>query len=288
MPVNISDYPLILDRILTYTPWSALPALRATSKELAKFANATLWNHVVVAPHGPVLAITDPYTRRRVPGLRFEGSHTGPTLRRITEFTDTVDLVGDAEALRQHPLWFHFRQLAETKRIRATQAICDLLINPKEVVLQFDVDVERPIIRLQPGHRFKRLLVFVPINNALVAPRRYANNGRFLSASQLLVRCDEVVIVFVPGASEPDSSYLPDDNFVYWPLSDTEPRDNTHCRPFDLIITQAINPSVERSVTLVGMETSIHTRMATIEGPSSEALVLHELRHQVAELQDVY
>ncbi|WOO85462.1 uncharacterized protein LOC62_07G008961 [Vanrija pseudolonga] len=253
------------------------PALRATNKELAKFANATLWNHLAVAPHGPVLAVTDPYTRRRVPGMRLEGAHTGPTLRLIAQQTATVDLVGHADALHKHPLWLHFRRLAETKRIRCTQAISDLLLQPTEVVLHFDVDVSRLSPTTQPSPRFKRLLAFVSINDALVAPRLRAHEAGFKAAASVLSRSDELVLVFVPGAQEPDIDY--------WRRNlQPSPVSHLHYRAFELVLGKSITPSfeLERSATFVGMETSIHTRLVVkMDTTSSEAQRLEHLRREM-------
>lgn len=274
MPFNISEYPYVLDKVLSFASWATFPALRTTSKDVAKFTNPTLWNHVAIKAQGSTLAIMDPFTHSRIPGLRLEGKHTAATLRHIVAFTSTIDLIGDADALRQSPLWPHFRRIAETKRLRATHAICHLLSNPSEVIAHYDLGASphsRPDFE---SIHFQRLFLVVPITQDMGEMRpnlEIPRFHRFIASHSFVARSQELILVLVPGDWQPPLNYS--STFI---SATTNP---LPYRPLDIVLYHSLDPLFARSTTFVGLEW-IHGPSIDQERPQAKRALLEHLgRH---------
>lgn len=251
----LSDHPHILDRILSHAAWNTLPTLRQTTKEVASFANAVLYRHVVVNVRGTTLELLDPFRMERVPGLRLERGHADypRVLERLSKYTRTFDFValglGDLEGLARAAVWRDVKRIAESKRIRSSEPITYLLDTPEEVVLHYTANSSPYSKRELLSTLFKRLVLQVNISDALT--RRFHETtaaGRINSIIRklgFLCRPREIIILFTQGSGEPipwwkDVQYKPGDHPV---------------RPFDLLLDMAFCPWTDRAVTLVGLET---------------------------------
>lgn len=78
-PLDHTAYPHVLDLVLRFAPYDALPTLRLVSRHVSEFACARLYAHVAIAVLHPQegslargdVTLTDPVHRRRIPGLRW-------------------------------------------------------------------------------------------------------------------------------------------------------------------------------------------------------------------------
>lgn len=150
MALDAAFYPHVLDAVLAHAPWDALPALRGVSKALLARVSEITYAHVAVridhAADGDsaAIAILDPYTLRRIPGLRFDASRELDhrlTVARLARYTVTLDVLDeDGEQLAPVQQWV-FRRLracfANVKMLRCTSPFGLLVARSPDTVVFF-------------------------------------------------------------------------------------------------------------------------------------------------------
>ncbi|KAL1405581.1 hypothetical protein Q8F55_009220 [Vanrija albida] len=245
--IPLDTHPHLLDRVLSHAPWSALPALRATSHTTAAFADAVLCAHVVVTLRGRALALLDPFRMARIPGLRFDPQHAdyAATLRRLAAHTHTFDFVSLGGARG----WADLKRIAETRRIRAAEAITYLLDAPEDVVLFHTVDLKPRDRRELKSTPFKRLVLRLDISQAHTTqfasgPQALGPMTNFAANSGYLYRARELAVLFSQGSGRP----------VGWWREVMDAPNEHPVRPLDILLSTAFCPLISHDVTFAGLE----------------------------------
>ncbi|WOO85410.1 uncharacterized protein LOC62_07G008909 [Vanrija pseudolonga] len=105
-PLDHTAYPHVLDLVLSFAPYDALPTLRLVSRHLHEYASARLYVHVAIAVLHPQkgslargdVTLTDPVHRRRIPGLRWR-----PWPERYYPITSDASMSGSAASRKPEP-----------------------------------------------------------------------------------------------------------------------------------------------------------------------------------------
>ncbi|WOO85461.1 uncharacterized protein LOC62_07G008960 [Vanrija pseudolonga] len=272
MHLSLSDHPHILDRILSHAAWSTLPTVRQTTKEVAAYANAVLYRHVVVNVRGTALELLDPFRMQRVPGLRLEPRHPDYklTLQRLAAHTSTFDFVAigvmTLENLGSTEAWDDIRPIAEKKRIRSSQPITYLLDTPQDVILHHAVDFtprgRRELVRTE----IRRLIIRIDVSELHTRPFPQVNGltavtpmGDFTTGAGYLLRADEIIFLFTQGDGRPIPGWH---EFVDDP--DSQPP-----RPIDMLLSLGFSPLDPHPVTIAGLE-SIDPRILYVEPSAAD------------------
>ncbi|WOO85444.1 uncharacterized protein LOC62_07G008943 [Vanrija pseudolonga] len=147
MALDAAAYPHILDAVLAHAQWDALLSLRGVSKALLARDSVITYAHVAIrvdhAADGAAVQILDPYTFRRIPGLRFDASRDLEhrlTLARLAQYVVTLDVLDDNHQCPLLPRWIYRRLracFANIKTLRCTSVAGLLFARSASTVVFF-------------------------------------------------------------------------------------------------------------------------------------------------------